>query len=232
MSDLGDVLELLHTSAERWDSLRLQGHEWRHIATLNRAFEHEMGQTGGGPISSIQFRTNDVEADESNEEWRLWVAKPNKTRTQFQVGSETVTAVFAGNNWWSWTTSGYRTNNGDVNTSHGLGPAEGLFNPATHVGWLQLRVDDRATFLSRPAYLVSAIPRVADRHGFNPAPHMLGLGADSYKLVVDAELGILLRCQAEFEGAAFRVIEVDELAANEQLGESLFDPAALRNQLR
>src|SRR5260370_39724749 len=37
--DLGDVLELLHTSPDRWDTLRLAGREWRHLARFNQAWE-------------------------------------------------------------------------------------------------------------------------------------------------------------------------------------------------
>ena len=258
MSDLGDVLELLHTSTAHWRSLRLQGHEWRHSETFRRAWEHEVGNVGNvpgqwrplqprsrfhlsfkrrgvtrvelRPITPVASLAAGKEPDESSEEWRLWLAKPNKIRTQFRVGTENVTAVFIGKRWWSWTTLGYKTNEGDVNVGHGLGPAEVLMNPGPHLGSLQLRVDDRSTFLSRPVYLVTAIPLVADPRNFNLTVHMLGMGADVYKMVVDAELGILLRTQAEFEGVAFRVIEIDELAANEKLGESLFDPKALRHE--
>jgi len=49
-----------------------------------------------------------------------------------------------------------------------------------------------------------------------------------YRLIVDAEVGILLRCQAEFDGEPFRVIEVDEIGVNEILARETFDPDLLR----
>ena len=58
---------------------------------------------------------------------------------------------------------------------------------------------------------------------------MLGTGADLYKLIVDAETGTLLRSQAEFEGHAFRVIQVDEIAVNSRFDVGLFDPDLLRS---
>jgi hypothetical protein len=58
---------------------------------------------------------------------------------------------------------------------------------------------------------------------------MLGTGADLYKLTVDAEIGILLRSQAEFEGHAFRAIQVDEIAVNERFDVAVFDPDLLRS---
>jgi hypothetical protein len=60
---------------------------------------------------------------------------------------------------------------------------------------------------------------------------MLGTGADLYKLVVDAEVGVLLRVQAEFQGDAFRVIEVDDISVNERFGDATFDSNRLRNGL-
>jgi hypothetical protein len=60
---------------------------------------------------------------------------------------------------------------------------------------------------------------------------MFGTGADVYKLVVDAEVGVLLRVQAELRGTAFRVIEVDDIGVNERLGDSTFDPDRLSNGL-
>jgi hypothetical protein len=60
---------------------------------------------------------------------------------------------------------------------------------------------------------------------------MLGTGADLYKLVVDAEVGVLLRVQAEFQGDAFRAIEVDDIGVNEGFGNTTFDSNLLRNGL-
>ena len=40
---------------------------------------------------------------------------------------------------------------------------------------------------------------------------MLGTGADLSRPIVDAEAGILLRSQAEFEGHVFRTIQVDDI---------------------
>src|SRR5438552_17228482 len=35
---------LMHTSSDRWSSLRLRGHEWRHLETFSRAWEHAFGE--------------------------------------------------------------------------------------------------------------------------------------------------------------------------------------------
>lgn len=167
---------------------------------------------------------------ETREEWRLWLAKPDRIRTHFQVGDAMVTAVFIGDHWWSWSPYGFKANDGAPNSRHGLGPGEALIYPESHVAFLEMRVDGRTDFLSRPALLVTALPRADEAHDFDLAFHKLGLGADVYKLVVDAQTGILLRSEAQLEGKAFRVVQVDEIAVDERLDERLFDPNLLGDE--
>jgi hypothetical protein len=88
-----------------------------------------------------------------------------------------------------------------------------------------------ARFRERQAFHVTALPRTDDEHGFNRTLHILGTGADLYKLVVDAEVGLLLRVQADFRGHAFRVIEVDDISVNGRFGDATFDSNRLRNGL-
>src|SRR5712664_2757799 len=232
MSDLGEVLELMHTSSERWSSLRLRGHEWRHLETFSRAWEHdvtELRKHASVTVMSARFEKPGEPQEESREDWRVWLARPDKMRTQFQVGDQVVTAVFLGDHWWSWSPSGFRTNDGALSFSHGFGPGEGLVHPARHITSLQMRVAGRTTFLSRPAFDVAAVPHTSEPHGFERTFLMLGTGADLYKLVVDSEVGILLRSQAEFHGEPFRVIEVDDIGVNELLAPETFDPDLLRD---
>ena len=132
MRDLGDVLELLRTSPQRWDTLRLAGREWRHLARSHEAWERWVaalqGHSGGSSVMTFTAKRDQAEGEEpeeSVERWRLWRAKPDRIRTQFQVSMETVTAVLIGSEWWSWTPSaGLRTNGGDPSSTHGVGPAE------------------------------------------------------------------------------------------------------------
>jgi len=231
MSDLGEVLELMHTSSDRWSSLRLRGHEWRHLETFSRAWEHAFGElrkSASATVMSFRFDKPDEPHEESREDWRVWLAKPDKRRTQFLVGDQFVTAVFIGDHWWSWSPDAFRTNDGALNINHGFGPAEGLVDPARRLASLHLRFEGRTSLLSRPAFLVTALPHVVEPQAFDPTFHLLGTGADVYRLIVDAEVGILLRCQAEFDGEPFRVIEVDEIGVNEILARETFDPDLLR----
>jgi hypothetical protein len=213
----------------------MEGFEWRNVKVFARAWEHHFSELRQSqsmrPFSAVRFeRIGGREpADESREPWRIWLAKPNKRKAQFQVGDELVTAVFVGTWWWGWSPSaGFRTNDGASNLSHGFGPAEALVDPAGHLTSLDLRVDGRVTFLSRPSFLVTAVPRVEEPAGFNRTLHLLGTGADEYQLVVDRQVGVLLRTEARYQGDAFRVIETGQIGIDESFGDKVFDPELLR----
>jgi len=187
------------------------------------------GSVGGSvTISAVRAKTGFQEPEETVEKWRLWRARPDKIRTQFQVGMETVTAVFVGPQWWSLSpTAGFMTNGGDPSSSHGLGPAEVLVDTPQLLSFLKVRGVSRTTFLARSAYLVAVEPATPERHGPPAVLHALGPGADLYQLYVDAEVGVLLRSQAELGGKPFRVVEVSEMGLNEELDERLFTPGGL-----
>src|SRR5258708_20641025 len=111
--ELGDVLELLHTSPDRWDTLLLAGREWRHLARFNQAWEQSVAamQRNSRVNSMRSFAPALVPGEPRElpettvEQWRLWHAKPDKIRAQFLVGTATVTAVLVGRQWWSCTPS-------------------------------------------------------------------------------------------------------------------------------
>jgi hypothetical protein len=228
--DLGDVLELLHTSPERWDSLRLEGRDWRNIARHHEAWERwvaamqrDSGQRSVTGFASVSARKEGPELEDQVVKWRLWQAKPYKIRTEFEVGTETVTAVLVGAEWWSWSRSiGLRTNEGDDSSTHGVGPAEVLIETPRLLSFLRLRAVRRGRFMSRSAYIVSAEPTPFDRNGPPWVLHALGPGADKYDLTVDAEIGILLRSEAQLKRQPFRVVEVEQLALNEDFDQRLF----------
>jgi hypothetical protein len=75
---------------------------------------------------------------------------------------------------------------------------------------------------------VTATPRVDDPAGFDRTLHVLGTGADEYRLVVDSQIGLLLRTEARYQGDAFRVIEADQIGTEESFGDRVFDPELLR----
>jgi hypothetical protein len=215
VSDLGTVLELLHTADTRWDTLRVAGREWRRPDALLRAVVRDRPELAGQLDLSVY---PDVE-----ERWRLWMAQPEKVRAEFLVGEEMVTAVIDGNTWWSWSPAqDVRTNAGRDGSSHGTGPGEALVRPAAILPALELRVMTTIAVLGRQAFAVRALPSAAKDELMHSRLHGLGTGADEYELLVDAERGVLLRAEARMDGEPFRILEVQEVAFDEPFAPETF----------
>jgi hypothetical protein len=231
MSELGDLLELLNTSIERWRTLRAEGREWRSAGLLHEAWQLALGERNRG--RSVTFGAAvPPEPEEVEEGWRLWVERPDWIRTEFSVGGlETVTAVIQGPTWWSWSPSqGARTNGGDARSSHGLGPGEALLEPARLLPAADLTVRGRGTHLGRSVLLVEARPARIELDDEDLGPdvglHRLGMGADEYQLIVDAERGLLLRSEAKIHGLPFRILEMELVSLDEDLPEDTFRSVA------
>jgi hypothetical protein len=201
--------------------LQVVGREWRHHALLNEAF---MAAALPGALVAKGVRVSgELEPEHGEETWRLWWQAPDRLRTEFAVGTETVTAWFRGGTWWSSSPSqGPRTNDGRENRGHGKGPGEVLVwpGPITHV--LDFELVGTVAVLSRPAHRLKALPFTRDDFDL----HSLGRGADEYELVVDAERGFLLRAEARLGGEPFRALEMTELAVDAGIPADVFTPQA------
>jgi hypothetical protein len=162
----------------------------------------------------------------------LWLARPDKTRAEFGVEDDTVTAVIVGDTWWSWSPlRGVTTNRGDPQSSHGKGPGDALIESASILPVVELVVARRATFIERPVLEVRATPTPIDDNDeessdWRFATHGLGGGADEYALLVDAERGVLLRSEARIGKEPFRILEMETVTYDEELGQDVFSPPA------
>lgn len=222
--NLGLVLELVHTSDERWTTLRAEGTEWREPALLTEAFLRAV------PHASTVVSHGDPAAEPvSTEPWQLWIRQPSTYRTHFMVGDEKVTAVVDGHRWWSISPSrGARTNDGKENYSHGPGPGEALFSFQRPLGALFFEVWEEVECVGRPGIRTIAHPITAEeRTPYDDSQtyselHGIGSGADEYELIVDAERGVLLRAEARLKGKPFRVLEVSSVAFDEVLADDIF----------
>jgi len=222
-------MDRLPPGAQTWRTLRLAGYEWRDEETLLRAWEREVARVRrhSSVTQLVAIKEGDSEA-QTREPWRLCIARPDRMRAEFRVGDRTVTAIFAGDRWWSRSPQGFLSNDGEPSAGHGIGPGEALLDPGRHLARLRVISTSPTTYLARPALLISAEPNLADDGESSFALHLLGAGADGYGLVVDDESGVLLRTEARLEGAPFRVIAVEEIAVDVPLAPETFDPDRLR----
>lgn len=228
MTELAEALELMHTSVNRWRTLRTVGQEWRHSTRSRQAWKRWVPR---GRSRAVTYGFDgEPEPEETVEGWRLWLAKPDRTRAEFAAGEETVSVVILGETWWSWSPSrGAITNAGDPHHSHGTGPGLALIDPAPILPAIDLHVPGRTKFLGRPVLEVVARPGLIDDEDeeaadWQTATHGLGSGADQYRLLVDAERGVLLRSEASIGGEPFRVLAVDDVAFDEDFPEHTFAP--------
>jgi hypothetical protein len=227
MSALGDVLELMHTSEQRWRSLRAEGREWRHEALLLEAFMRMVWRRRSGSVSVFGGSSEEAEEPEETEStWRLWMEGRHKVRAEFAVGhGEMVTAVVDGPTWWSWSPSnGALTNEGSENAETGLGPGTSLVHPALILPAIDLEIWGRTTRLGRSVYEVLVAPTTGDDEDEESSAllHGIGSGAEEYELLVDGERGVLLRTEARLHGRPFLILEMNEVGFDEELPAASF----------
>ncbi len=226
MSELGDVLELMHTSEQRWWSLRAAGREWRHADLNLEAFMSMVERRRRGSVATFGGSSGEVEEPEESEStWRLWMEGSHRVRAEFAVGQgEIVTVVVDGSTWWSWSPStGALTNEGSENAETGLGPGTALVHPAMILPAIDLEIRGRTTKLDRWVYEVLALPSEGEEEEENAGLlHGIGLGAEEYSLLVDGERGVLLRTEARLHGRPFLILEMDQMSFDEELAADTF----------
>lgn len=188
-------------------------------------------------VSASRPRTSDAEFSETEASWSLWL-RPGRARAEFALGTETMTVVVAGDRWWSSSpTLGTRSG---TNSQIGLGPGLVL------VEWRRLpslsenlSIIGRRRVAGRDGLAVQLVPLggvfadEVEEHALDgmavvsvgPASSELGIGADSYHLVVDLEYGVLLRTEARLDGEVFRVCEVEEMSADTSANVQIATPS-------
>jgi hypothetical protein len=142
-----EILEVMKTSRRRWAALRGRGRDWRHKVRRREAF---MRDVSSDTQTLTVFSEGCEPPDRSEQEeslWRLWISLPDTIRTEFPVGTGTVTAVLEGSTWWSSSPMGARTNDGDSHVTHGTGPGYPLTDPARIPMALDLVLRGRQTLL-------------------------------------------------------------------------------------
>ena len=225
MSELGDVLELLHGAHRRFTSVRATIREWHHHERSERAFAR-FAEGRGGSIGAV-FATRSEEGPPppaTETVVRLWWEPPDRLREEreeHRAGGLHV-AVARGERWWIATPGlGSVSNEEDPDVQGPSGPSHSyLFDPARLLGVLDLEVVGPASVAGRSARRLRALPRAASVDTFVVA---MPLGADDYDLDVDAERGVVLRVAARIGGEEFVVVEILEVAFDESFPPGTFE---------
>jgi hypothetical protein len=217
VTELGDLLELLHGADAPFTTLHGRFRIWRHNERHREAFLANARRRGG-----ISSGFGSGEAPEETEEFlSLWREIPDRARME-REGSY---GVRIGERWWLWQERmGAISNADDHSVGSGVGEElTSLLSPALLLGLLRFEPDGRGERAGRRVIVVNALPRGTALHGSDFPLHDLGLGADRYHLEIDAERGLVLCVQAVTAGQPFSVVETLEIAIDEQLDPSLFE---------
>jgi hypothetical protein len=224
MTELADLLELLHGAQFPFVTLRARVRTWHHDERNRAAFVAAARRSGGGmasgrPAEAAAAAVVDVpvESDDTVEIWRAG------DRTRFQASGRY--GVRNGERWWLWDErTGAISNAGAPRTRTGVHQEfAALLDPTRLLGVLRFAPLGPGRRAGRAVLRASAVPRPDVRTLLFSRPlHEIGLGADRYVFDVDAQRGVILRVVAEYRGDPFLRIEVLEIAFDEELDDGLF----------
>jgi hypothetical protein len=226
MSELSELLELLHNGETPFVTLCGRFRIWRHLKRHDAAFRADALRRGGA-TGSIGPDCRSL-PEQSETVLCLWRATPDRARVEYGSGSrDGAYGVRVGERWWSWDARhGTRSNAQDQSLSSETGKELAvLLDPPQLLSVFRFAPISRATRAGQPVIVVEAQPRPEPPqvHGrYARVRHGLGTGADSYRLEVDAERGIILASHAFFDGQPFQVIEALEMTLDGPLDEGLF----------
>ena len=229
MADLADeALDLISTSASRWHALWARGREWRDTALSTAAWKAELDRRRGeGQTPSlITNKATSPRPDQMDEPWRLWIADDWR-RANFVAGGSEVDVVFHGAEWWSNGHGTSRTNGGAPNYGHGQGPGQHLVDLAGYPRLIEVTSVTAGSLLGRETLDVKATARRGYRAG-EDGTHGLVIGdVDEIELSIDRERGVILRAASWFGGSPCRIMEMTEVAFDEELPVATFEIAPL-----
>jgi hypothetical protein len=219
MTALGDLLELIHTAAERSSSVRLAATEWHHHARAAEAFARFQRELPG---TAIAGSAADVQPEgASTTSIRLWWEGPERHREEIGPGGSRHVLVRDGGRWWAgsrdWGVVSHETEAGrpqEPSLAH-------LVDPARLLGALRLEPADADRVAGRVTIGATAAPRTASESD-GTVIYRLGAGAEAFDLAVDAERGVLLRVVARLDSGPFHSFEVTEIGFDESFPPETF----------
>lgn len=221
MSELGELLELMHGARGRWRTARFVVSDSTDTAVSREAHERIMERQGGGGGSVGQYLIGFSDSappkppDEIVATSRVWVEGRKYRAETEQQGHASVT-VCDGERLWYWS-PGIGALVHDVgNSSSGW---EAILDPRELLAAGDLEPAGHREAAGRDALVVEGrVPAGQPFRPFDGVPP----GATDFELLVDAERGVVLRSEARLDGRPFRVREVLEIAFDEPLPEETF----------
>jgi hypothetical protein len=220
MTDLGDLLVLLHGARGRVSTVRAVVRTWHHVRVRDEAMARlvERGDVvtfgpGGAPERGCEESLV-----------RLWFAPSDRVREEREDPDGGRLGVRRGRLWWRYDAqNGAMSNQDRPEVGSGIGEEFGwLLDPAAVIGLLDFGQVSPGRRAGRPVLRVRAVPRVIDHGSDEPLWRLGAVGADELGLEVDAERGTLLGVESRFQQQPFAISEVLEISFDEEFPEDTF----------
>ncbi len=221
MSELGELLELLHGARGRWRTARFVVRDWTETAVSHEAHERMMERQGGGGGSVGQYMVGfgamgpPAVPDEIVMTSRVW-AEGRKYRAETEQQGHASVTVSDGERIWHWSPGTGALVHDAGNSSSGW---EAILDPRELLAAGDLEPAGRREVIGRAALVVQG--RVAAGEPFRPFDGIRP-GTTDFELLVDAERGVVLRVEARLDGRPFHVRELLEISFDEPLPEETF----------
>jgi outer membrane lipoprotein-sorting protein len=214
VSELGDLLVLMHGARGRLETVRATVRMWNHVARTHEAMTRHGTVVTYGPASEEVERECTI---------RVWLAPPDRAREE--TDGERY-SVRRGRLWWSYDPiNGARSNEDRPDAGSG-GTGEEvwwLVDPAPMIGLLDYDGFGRGQRAGRETIEVRAVPRAVGEGDHWPLVRLTGEGADELRLSIDAEQGALLRIEMRLGGHPYAIYEVLDVAFGERFADDVFE---------
>jgi outer membrane lipoprotein-sorting protein len=231
MSELGDLLELMHGASRRWNTARLVTREWSQAEGRHIAFDRQRRAAGGsnaGSVSTASALMTAAGAEEpatSESVSRLWIDRlGERTRTERDGEYGGSLHIRVEDLWWSYNPDmGATSNQHDPPQRRSSPTLEATLDPSILIpqfDFTEVSAVGAATVAGRPAVTALATTRMT-----NLPPALLGHpapGADDLVIAIDAERGVILRFEARVDDRTFSTYEVVEADFDEDFSPELF----------
>jgi hypothetical protein len=220
VTELGDLLVLLHGARARVSTVRAVVRTWHHVRVRDEAIARLVKR---GDV--VTYAPTEVpERDSAESLVRVWFAPPDRVREQREDPDGARLAVRRGRLWWRYDAhNGAMSNEDQPEVGGGIGEEFGwLLDPAAVIGLLDFGPISPGLRAGRRVLRVRAVPRVSAHGSDEPLWRLGAIGADELGLEVDADRGTLLRVESRFEQQPFAVSEVVEISFDEQFPDDTF----------
>lgn len=232
MITLERILLLLYGSPRRFESAHVIVRAWYRPDLLNQAVMRSVDRHETGSAVVLRPAAN-PSANIREYTIQLWTRQTASWRYELGLSDEVPERIVVvnGPNWWFYDRKQNElTTNQEAQSTperpvaqllEEQDPALGeLLDPYHIIPYLWLEARGTLSYIRREAIRVRGLPRATVVP--SESPPLMRIGANRYDLLVDAERGVVLRCEAYFDDQAFSGWEMSRVAFDLDIPDEMF----------